>query len=52
MIRQYGKEVEDLGKIIDPVVWAQESFRIAQNTTYPHLEKTNVITDEYSHLTY
>jgi hypothetical protein len=23
MIRQYGKEVEQLGEIIDPLVWAQ-----------------------------
>jgi hypothetical protein len=52
MIKQYGKEVEELGKIIDPLVWAQESFRFAQNTTYPHILTTNKITDAYSMLTY
>lgn len=44
--------MKQLGEIIDPLVWAQESFLIAVNTTYPHLAKTNVITDEYSTLTY
>lgn len=44
--------MKQLGEIIDPLVWAQESFLIAVNTTYPHLAKTNIITDEYSTLVY
>jgi len=52
MISQYGKEVEDLGKIIDPAVWAQESFRIAQNTTYPYILNTSKLNDAYNIQTY
>jgi hypothetical protein len=52
MIKQYGNEVETLGKIIDPAVWAQESFRIAQNTTYPHILTTNKLDDQYNAQTY
>ena len=44
--------MEELGKIIDPAVWAQESFRIAQNITYPHIFKTNQLDEEYTTLAY
>jgi hypothetical protein len=33
-------------------VWAQESFLIAQNTTYPFIATTNKLTDDYINLTY
>lgn len=52
MIAQYGKQVEELGKNIDPLVWAQESFRIAQNTTYPFIATTNKLDAAYNTLTY
>jgi hypothetical protein len=52
MIKQYGKEVETLGLIIDPLVWAQESFLIAQNTTYPFIYTTNKLNDAYNVLVY
>lgn len=41
-----------MGKIIDPAVWAQESFRIAQNTTYPYILTTNKLNSEYTNLVY
>jgi polyphosphate kinase 2 (PPK2 family) len=44
--------VEELGKNIDPLVWAQESFRIAQNTTYPFIATTNKLDAAYNTLTY
>ena len=52
MVKQYGAEVEELSKIIDPVVWAQESLEIAVNTTYPHIAKTNSLDKDYTMLTY
>ena len=52
MIHEYGDQVEDLGKNIDPAVWAQESFRIAQNTTYPFILETNQLNDQYNSMTY
>ena len=52
MIRQFGKEVEQLGKIIDPLVWAQESFLYAQNITYPYISRTNKLNNEYNTLTF
>lgn len=52
LIQQYGKEVETLAKIIDPLVWAQESFLIAQNTTYPHILTSNQATQAYNQQTY
>ena len=52
MIKQYGPGVEDLGKIIDPAVWAQESFRIAQNSTYPYILTTSSLNDQYNAQTY
>lgn len=52
MIQQYGKAVEELGRIIDPLVWAQESFNYAVNTTYPHIFGTNKINEAYNTLTY
>lgn len=52
MITQYGASVKQLGEIIDPLVWAQESYLIAVNTTYPFLAKTNTISSEYATLTY
>ena len=41
MIKEYGSEVEELGKNISPTTWAEESFRIAVNTSYPRMLKTN-----------
>lgn len=52
LIKQYGKDVEGLGQIIDPLVWAQESFLVAQNTTYPFILTTNKLNEEYTVLTY
>jgi hypothetical protein len=52
LIKQYGKEVEQLGLIIDPLVWAQESFLYAQNTTYPYIYTTNKLSDAYNTLVY
>ena len=52
MIQEYGKSVEQLGRIIDPLVWAQESFLIAQNTTYPYIMTTNKLNDAYTKLAY
>ena len=52
MIKEYGNQVEDLGRNIDPAVWAQESFRIAQNTTYPLILETNQLNDQYNTMTY
>ncbi len=52
MIKTYGPQVEELGKIIDPLVWAQESFLIAQNTTYPFIAKTNKLDSAYNTLAY
>jgi hypothetical protein len=52
LVSQYGKEVAGLGEIIDPYVWAQESYLIAQNTTYPYVYTTNKANDEYIKLTY
>ena len=52
MIDQYGDEVEELGKVIDPTVWVQESFLIAQNTTYPHIIKTDILDEEYTNTAY
>lgn len=52
MIKTYGPQVEELGKIINPLVWAQESFLIAQNTTYPFIGKTNKLDDAYNTLAY
>lgn len=52
MIQQYGKSVEELGRIIDPLVWAQESFLYAQNTTYPYIMTTNKLNDAYTYLAY
>jgi hypothetical protein len=34
------------------MVWAQESFLIAQNTTYPFISKTNKLDTSYNTLTY
>jgi hypothetical protein len=34
------------------MVWAQESFLIAQNTTYPFIGKTNKLDDAYNALAY
>jgi hypothetical protein len=34
------------------VIWAKESFLIAQNTTYPFMMKSDVATEEYSSLVY
>jgi hypothetical protein len=52
MIEKYGRDVEELGKNIDPAEWAKESFLIAQNTTYPFMMKTNKATEEYTNLVY
>jgi hypothetical protein len=52
LIKQYGKDVEVLGQIIDPLVWAQESFLVAQNTTYPFILNTNKLNEAYNVLTY
>jgi hypothetical protein len=51
-IKTYGNEVEGLAKNIDPREWAFESYRFAQNSTYPLLATTNRITKEYSDNTY
>lgn len=51
MIKQYGPLVEGLAQNLDPAVWAQESFRIAQNTTYPAMFTSNIITSQYQKLT-
>ena len=51
MIKTYENEIEELGKELDPSVWAYESFRIAQNTTYPPMFTSNEITPEYQKLT-
>jgi len=41
-----------LGRIIDPLVWAQESFLYAQNTTYPYIFTTNKLNEAYTALAY
>lgn len=52
MIKQYGPSVQELGKIIDPIQWAMESFRFAVNTTYPFIANTSHVNEEYTALTY
>ena len=51
-MNEFGDSVEELGKIIDPAVWAMESLMFARNTTYPFVEHTNQITSEYSDITF
>lgn len=34
------------------MVWAQESFLYAQNTTYPYIMTTNKLNDAYTSLAY
>ena len=51
-ISQFGEEVKTKGKIIDPVIWAQQSFQIAKKIVYPHLAKSNKVTQQYNDLTY
>jgi hypothetical protein len=34
------------------VIWAKESFLIAQNTTYPFMMNSNEATEEYTSLVY
>lgn len=51
MIKKYGPAVEELSQILDPSVWAFESMRIAQNTTYPAMFTTKVISSEYQKTT-
>ncbi len=52
LITQYGAEVEELAKNIDPSHWATESFEIAKNTTYPRMQATNTADEEYTQLVY
>lgn len=47
-IKQYGTQIEKLAENIDPWVWAMESYRLAQNTTYPPMFKSNKISQAYS----
>ena len=47
-----GTEIEELGKEIKPEVWALESFRVAQNTTYPHMLTTTDADPAYVTLTF
>jgi len=51
-LNTYGSQVEQLAKDINPLTWAQESFRIAQNTTYPYISKTNQLDKNYTMLAY
>ena len=51
MMKQYGPQVEQLGQNLDPTVWAEESFRIAVNTTYPLMFSSSIITPEYQKIT-
>ena len=41
-----------MAKNLDPSVWAMESLRFAQNTTYPFVENTNKVDEQYSQLAY
>ena len=50
-IREFGDDVEEQGRVIDPVVWAQESFKIAQDIVYPHVQRSNRVDEYYSKLT-
>lgn len=52
MINRYGPEIKGLADNIDPVAWAQESLKIAQNTTYPFIANTNKLDTAYTQLTY
>lgn len=52
MIDQYGKDIEEEGKQIEPSYWAKESFYVAQNTTYPHLAYSNEADENYTSLVY
>ena len=47
LIKEYSNEISGLAQNLDPTVWAKESFRIAQNTTYPPMFSSNEITPEY-----
>jgi len=44
-ISTYGSQIETLGQILDPNVWAKESFLFAQNVTYPAFLNSNKITE-------
>lgn len=52
LIKSYGAEIEKLAENVDPLVWAMESYRYAQNTTYPLMFTSNKITQQYSDSAY
>lgn len=52
IMQEFDSEISDISRILDPSVWAMESFRIAQNTTYPPMFDSNQITADYQKLTY
>lgn len=51
-IKTYGPQIEKLAEDIEPMNWAMESYRFAQNTTYPPMFTSNKISQQYSDLAY
>jgi hypothetical protein len=51
-LEEFREEIGGLGEVTEPAEWAYESFRVAMNTTYPHMMGSQQANKEYVDLSY